>query len=394
MNTYDERAPLLQFPGAWTNEQTNVSSVDLSNSYRQFCHLVGNRPYDWPKDKKFVPPPDSLYARATRHRKMQSYTYTFAAALTNTLLLSQVVLGAAVTGLGASNSSHILITVFGAMNTVIAGLVAFMKSRAQPMRARLFRDDLERIIDEIENSATMWLGISRGIHGYDAIDTDSAVTVRSEVARLTRLYDRAVKTNTLNDPDAYGNGTGLDAHVVAKLKDSGAGAAPAAPIPAAIPEATPAAAAAPADVDESPATKAKPPQDPDKTAAAIPTPPAPAPESPSEDPPAESSPAPAPAPSAPAAPANPAEPAEPATPSAPAAPEKPAAPETPAVPAAPPAAPADPATPPAPVAAPTPPPTTYPEDESPATAAVVHKKSSSVTSTTGNTGGKHSETTD
>lgn len=114
----------------------------------------------------------------------------FTATLVNTLLLTQVVLGAALTGLGASNSSRILITVFGALNTVIAGVVAFLKSRGQPMRARMFRDDLERVVDEIESecffcflltvaklmsildSSVMWFGISNGAHGYDAIDTD------------------------------------------------------------------------------------------------------------------------------------------------------------------------------------------------------------------------------
>ena len=96
----------------------------------------------------------------------------FTATLVNTLLLSQIVLGAALTGLGASNSNRIFIVVFGALNTVIAGVVAFLKSRGQPMRARMFRDDLERVVDEIENSAVMWFGISRGAHGYDAIDTD------------------------------------------------------------------------------------------------------------------------------------------------------------------------------------------------------------------------------
>lgn len=65
-------------------------------------------------------------------------------------------------------------------------------------------------MDEIENSATMWRGISQKVHGYDAIDTEDAVTVRSEVARLTRLYDRAVKTNTMNDPDHYGSGISVD----------------------------------------------------------------------------------------------------------------------------------------------------------------------------------------
>lgn len=66
------------------------------------------------------------------------------------------------------------------------------------------------MVDEIENSATMWKGISQKVHGYDAIDTDDAVTVRSEVARLTRLFDRAVKTNSMNDPDHYGSGISMD----------------------------------------------------------------------------------------------------------------------------------------------------------------------------------------
>lgn len=89
------------------------------------------------------------------------------------------------------------------MNTVIAGVVAYLKSRGQPMRARMFRDDMDRVVDEIENSEVMWLGISKGVLGYNALSADGKVTVRSEVARLTRLYDRAVKTNTMNNPDIY-----------------------------------------------------------------------------------------------------------------------------------------------------------------------------------------------
>jgi hypothetical protein len=53
----------------------------------------------------------------------------------------------------------------------------------------------------------MKTGISRHMHGYDDIDNDS-VTVRSEVARLTRLYDRAVRTSTVNSPDMYQNDSG------------------------------------------------------------------------------------------------------------------------------------------------------------------------------------------
>lgn len=67
------------------------------------------------------------------------------------------------------------------------------------MRAHMFRDDLDRVVDEIENSEIMWLGIESGVHGYDEIAIDDTVSVRSEVARLTRLYDKVVRSNTMND---------------------------------------------------------------------------------------------------------------------------------------------------------------------------------------------------
>lgn len=198
----NERTPLLggnplpflnsDFIGNGSNQKQDI--------HKQFCLLVGvppsNGPSDAPKPSNFK---RTLYGRAIHARNAQNTTYMITAALSNTLLLTQVVLGAALTALGASESSHILITVFGALNTIIAGLVAYLKSRGQPMRARMYRDDLDRVVDEMENSEVMWLGIQQGVHGYDEIAIDDSVSVRSEVARLTRLLDKAVRSNTMND---------------------------------------------------------------------------------------------------------------------------------------------------------------------------------------------------
>jgi hypothetical protein len=196
----NERTPLLgensflsvDFIGNGGNREEDI--------HKQFCLLSGVPPSYGPAG---VPQPANfkrtLYGRAVYKRDVQNAIYLLTAALSNTLLLTQVVLGAALTALGASESSHVLITVFGAMNTIIAGLVAYLKSRGQPMRARSFRDDLDRVVDEMENSEVMWLGIQQGVHGYDEIAIDDSVSVRSEVARLTRLLDKAVRSNTIND---------------------------------------------------------------------------------------------------------------------------------------------------------------------------------------------------
>ncbi|KAM0667787.1 hypothetical protein MY8738_008582 [Beauveria namnaoensis] len=254
----EERQSLIPRPGSFA--ATGGCGGDSVDHHAQFCELVGVRPLNYPLGESHRAHPQSLYVRAVDRRRGQNLTYMFTATLVNTLLLTQVVLGAALTGLGASNSSRVLITIFGALNTVIAGVVAFLKSRGQPMRARMFRDDLSRVVDEIENSAVMWYGISNGVHGYGAIDTDDQVTVRGEVARLTRLYDKAVKNNTLNDPDMYSaNGPG-DSFSAGLRK---AGGAPAVPGPtvntAVVPPGFSAGAlpppAPPADPDASPACK-------------------------------------------------------------------------------------------------------------------------------------------
>lgn len=260
MSYSDERRPLLP--------RDDYSRDDVHD---QFCQLVGVPPSDLPAGRKWRPPGRSLYERASDQRRSQSLTYQMTAFTNNFLLLSQVCIGAAVTGMGASGQSHIWITLLGAANTIIAGLVAYLKSRGQPMRARMYRDDLERVVDEIENSEIMWLGISKGVNGYDDIDTEDSVTVRSEVARLTRLYDKAVRNNTLNNPDLYGSG-GEGGMAQAALRNRGPGGSQ---VPAALPPGpasaapdsgadAPAPAPAPAqpevtlplvaDPDESPAT--------------------------------------------------------------------------------------------------------------------------------------------
>lgn len=118
-----ETSPLLPSQGA------NYSRGDVHD---QFCNLVGVPPSDRPV-AKWRSNDRSLYERAVQGKRSQNWTYQLTASISNTLLLSQVIIGAALTGLGASNSSHILITVLGASNTIIAGLVAYLKSRGQPM---------------------------------------------------------------------------------------------------------------------------------------------------------------------------------------------------------------------------------------------------------------------
>lgn len=254
-NGYGRSSSRERIPRRQPDSQLSHTDASGKHSHAQFCALTGCPPSNaGPKDKVSIPK-KSLYGRTVSQLSSQRRAYNASAVLNNVMLLSQVILGAALTGLGASESSHILITCFGALNTVIAGLIAYLKSRGQPMRARMYRDDLERVVDEIENSEVMWRGISEGVHGYDEIDTDE-VTVRSEVARLTRLYERAIRLNGMNNPDMYMAGAGTfdgNSQGSGRPNRPGAAAAPPAPQNTALPAVTAPAAPQPSAENPGPA---------------------------------------------------------------------------------------------------------------------------------------------
>ncbi|OQV00186.1 hypothetical protein CLAIMM_05718 [Cladophialophora immunda] len=48
-----------------------------------------------------------------------------------------------------SNAARIAITVLGAINTVIAGFLTFLKSRNQPNRALQFRNGLRGVYEDL-----------------------------------------------------------------------------------------------------------------------------------------------------------------------------------------------------------------------------------------------------
>lgn len=90
----DERTPLLH------NHSYDILE-DTNDPHGQFCALVGVPASNLPPGAEAPKPrPTSLYKRATRERHSQNITYMITASLSNTLLLTQVVLGATLTALG------------------------------------------------------------------------------------------------------------------------------------------------------------------------------------------------------------------------------------------------------------------------------------------------------
>lgn len=55
----------------------------------------------------------------------------------------------------------------------------------------------------------MWLGIRHSIHEYEEFDVEDKVSISSEVARCTLLYDSAVNKYVPSSPDMYSSAEGI-----------------------------------------------------------------------------------------------------------------------------------------------------------------------------------------
>lgn len=96
-------------------------------------------------------PDRQLHQRLERAYTRQTQYYFFMAGLTNGMLWLQIAIGATLTALGSNSnrSARVAVTVLGALNTFIAGLLTFLKSRNQPNRAQQFRNGLRGVYEDL-----------------------------------------------------------------------------------------------------------------------------------------------------------------------------------------------------------------------------------------------------
>ncbi|KAF2034984.1 hypothetical protein EK21DRAFT_55228, partial [Setomelanomma holmii] len=91
-----------------------------------------------------------IYNRVCHREAQAKRGYKLAAMLINGCLGIQIVVAAALTAMGAANSNHVGITAFGAINTVIAGILTYLKGSGLPNRIRYYENEWKRVREYIE----------------------------------------------------------------------------------------------------------------------------------------------------------------------------------------------------------------------------------------------------
>ncbi|AEO66622.1 uncharacterized protein THITE_2046074 [Thermothielavioides terrestris NRRL 8126] len=153
-----------------------------------------------------------IYAAAAREVRRKAVQYHLLSLLINASHFAQIIIGASLTALGPSAGDHVkVITVLGAINTVLAGVLALIKGQGLPDRLYHDRAEYRRLVDWIEQTEAL---LAVGVIGRD----------RKEVGVLVetafKKYNAARQCEESNLPENYVRPPESDAVSVAGARGS------------------------------------------------------------------------------------------------------------------------------------------------------------------------------
>ncbi|KAL9037037.1 MAG: hypothetical protein Q9214_005873, partial [Letrouitia sp. 1 TL-2023] len=130
-----------------------------------------------------------LYARVVSEERTARWQFYIVASLINACYFLQIVIAAVLTSLGASSASHILVTAFGGINTVIAGILTYLKGQSLPNRLRQYWIGLRKCREYIEEKER------------ELAELGCELDVDRELAMIVRMYHDVRQTAEDNTPD-------------------------------------------------------------------------------------------------------------------------------------------------------------------------------------------------
>ncbi|RJE26925.1 hypothetical protein PHISCL_00732 [Aspergillus sclerotialis] len=91
-----------------------------------------------------------IYKRVVDAEALTSQRARFFSILINTCLGIQIVVSAALTALGAASGPHSAVTTFGAINTIMAGILTYLKGSGLPDRIKRYKNEWRNLREHIE----------------------------------------------------------------------------------------------------------------------------------------------------------------------------------------------------------------------------------------------------
>ncbi len=145
-----------------------------------------------------------IYSRVISEEYRISWQYWLMNGIIEGTFLTQIAVGAALTALGAADSSHIAITILGSLNTVIAGTQTYLKGQGLPNRLKQYEYGLRKLREHIED-----------LERHFSHD-ECKLNVDHEIAEVAAMYHAVRQTAEDNTPDTYLPMAGAGAKLLGK----------------------------------------------------------------------------------------------------------------------------------------------------------------------------------
>ena len=131
---------------------------------------------------------EGIYKRTVNEESKIKYQYAVSNYMVNTFFMLQIIVGAALTALGAAKGPPAAVTFLGAVNTVVAGLLTYLKGQGLPMRLEQYLHLLRTLREHIEAREREFL------------EPECLLDVDEEVERVIKMYQEVRQTAQDNAP--------------------------------------------------------------------------------------------------------------------------------------------------------------------------------------------------
>ncbi|KAI0008549.1 hypothetical protein F4779DRAFT_438212 [Xylariaceae sp. FL0662B] len=132
-----------------------------------------------------------IYARVVHSERKAKDRFKVFSILINACYFLQIVVAASLTAMGAAGAGRGAVTAFGAINTVIAGLLTFLKGSGLPGRLKYYGNEWKKIREFIEQRER------------DFSRAGCTLDVFEVVRTVDKMYNDTKQEIEMNTPDSY-----------------------------------------------------------------------------------------------------------------------------------------------------------------------------------------------
>lgn len=203
--------------GATAIASSSSDQSGQSGNYEHFARRVGIWQMRTGDDSEPRPAKNKgTYQQLVHAQSKTRSEYYATASLINIALFSQIILAAAVTAVSAADGPRIALTVLGALNTVLAGALTWVKGQGLPERLLTYSNELRRVREHIEDLERQY-----------GQKPDFRLDVEEEARKIYAMYDAArehAEKKTLGTfstkPRARDSGTKKDDAPISQVDES------------------------------------------------------------------------------------------------------------------------------------------------------------------------------